>query len=432
MKNAATIPLLPVLSVNFVGMLGYSIIMPFLVFLVNRFGGNEFVYGLLGAMYPAFQFFGAPILGKWSDVFGRRKILLISQIGTLVAWLIFLTALYLPINRLVEIDSATFGVFGITLPLIFLFFARALDGLTGGNVSVANAYLSDISTDENRKANFGKMAMSSSLGFIIGPSLAGLLGSTIYGESIPVFAAIAISVVALYLIWFRLPESKPSLVEPRTSFSIKRVFSFEHKECYNMKKCEDTSFKGVFAIPHVTIMLVIYFLTFLGFSFFYAAFPMHALKELSWNSLQLGLFFSLLSGMMILVQGPLLGYLSSRFSDGSIVLFGSLVLVLNFCFMATGNEIIIYAAAILFALGNGLMWPSFLAILSKLGGDNQQGAVQGVANSSGSLASIFGLIFGGYFYSIIGASTFYLTAGILLVVFILCVKLKGIKELSSS
>ncbi|MEM9299571.1 MAG: MFS transporter, partial [Bacteroidota bacterium] len=148
-------------------MLGYSIIMPFLVFLVNRFGGNAFVYGVLGSMYPAFQFFGAPILGRWSDTFGRRKILLISQIGTLVAWFVFLLALYLPINTLVEIESKTFGAFAVTLPLVFLFIARAFDGLTGGNVSVANAYLSDISNDQNRKANFGKMAMSSSLGFII-------------------------------------------------------------------------------------------------------------------------------------------------------------------------------------------------------------------------------------------------------------------------
>ncbi len=432
MKKIKSISLLPVLSVNFVGMLGYSIIMPFLVFLVNRFGGNEFVYGLLGAIYPAFQFFGAPILGKLSDSLGRRRILLVSQVGTLIAWLIFLVALYLPVSAIAEVDSTTFGVFGITLPLIFLFIARALDGLTGGNVSVANAYLSDISNDENRKANFGKMAMSSSLGFIVGPAVAGVLGSTIYGESIPVLAAIAISLVALYLIWFRLPESKPELVEPRTSFSIKRVFSFEHKECYNMKKCEDTSFKGVFAIPHVAFMLVIYFLTFLGFSFFYASFPMHALKELNWSSLQLGFFFSLLSGMMIVVQGPLLGSLSSKFSDGSIVLFGSLVLVLNFCLMAIGNEIIIYAAATLFALGNGLMWPSFLAILSKLGGNNQQGSVQGVANSAGSLASIFGLVLGGYFYSVMGSSTFYLTAGILLLVFLFSVKLWRTKELSAS
>lgn len=422
------VSLLPVLSVNFIGMLGYSIIMPFLVFLVNRFGGNEFIYGVLGSIYPAFQFFGAPILGKWSDEVGRRRILLLSQIGTLVAWFIFLMALYLPVNSLFEVDSSTLGAFGITLPLVFLFIARALDGLTGGNVSVANAYLSDISNDKNRKANFGKMAMSSSLGFIIGPALAGVLGATEYGETIPVLAAILISLAAVYLIWFRLPESRTDLVEPRTQFSIKRIFSFEHKECYKMKKCEDTSTSGVFNIPHVFFMIVIYFLTFLGFSFFYASFPMHALKKLSWNSLELGIFFSFLSGLMIVVQGPLLSYLSKKFTDASLVLFGSIMLVVNFSLMATGSEPLIYTAAFLFALGNGLMWPSYLSILSKIGGEKQQGSVQGVANSSGSLASILGLILGGYLYGVIGSATFYLTAGILMVVFFLSFRMLRMSE----
>ncbi|TRX62788.1 MFS transporter [Fulvivirga sp. M361] len=410
-------------------MLGYSIIMPFLVFLVNRFGGNEFVYGVLGSIYPAFQFVGAPILGRWSDTFGRRKILLLSQIGTLLAWFVFLTALYLPVDELFEVESSSIGAFEVTIPLLFLFLARALDGLTGGNVSVANAYLSDISNDDNRKANFGKMAMSSSLGFIIGPSLAGLLGATEYGETIPVLAAILISTIAVYLIWFRLPESNTHLVEPQARFSLKRVFSFEHKECYKMQKCKDTSFKSILAIPHVFFMLVIYFLTFLAFSFFYGSFPMHALKHLAWNSLELGIFFSFLSGLMILVQGPLLSYLSKRISDARLVVFGSLMLVLNFSVMANGNELVLYLAAVLFALGNGLMWPSFLSILSKLGGENQQGSVQGVANSSGSLASILGLIFGGYLYGIIGSATFYMAAGILLLVFILSFRMFRMSDL---
>ena len=424
-----SIPLLPVLSVNFIGMLGYSIILPFLVFLVDRFGGNEFVYGVLGSIYPAFQFFGAPILGRWSDIFGRKKVLLISQAGTLFAWIIFLLALYLPVKSIFSVDSASVGSFIITLPLAFLFIARALDGLTGGNVSVANAYLSDISTDQNRKANFGKMAMSSSLGFIIGPAIAGVLGSTVYQEVIPVLAAAIISSVAIYLIWFKLPESKPNLVNPETErFRIRKLFSFEQKECYKMKKCDDTSFKAVFSIRHVPFMLLIYFLTFLGFSFFYAAFPMHALKALGWDSLQLGIFFSFLSGLMILVQGPLLSFLSRRFSDSSLVIAGCLLLVLNFCMMAGGNAYLIYTAAFLFASGNGLMWPSYLSILSKLGGDKQQGSVQGMANSSGSLASIIGLISGGYLYGETGSFTFLFTAGMLLMVLLLSLRMPSIES----
>ena len=169
-------PLLPILSVAFVGSLGFSIVLPFLVFLVTRLGGNALVYGAIGATYSAFQLAGAPILGKWSDRFGRRRILLLSQVGTLASWLIFLGALYLPVTPLTEVDTRFTGAFTLTLPLLVLFVARALDGLTGGNVSVANAYLADVTTENERSASFGKMAVASNLGFVLGPAIAGLLG----------------------------------------------------------------------------------------------------------------------------------------------------------------------------------------------------------------------------------------------------------------
>lgn len=123
--------LTPLLSVHFVGTLGFSIILPFLVFIVERFQGNSFVYGLLGATYPAFQFIGAPILGKWSDKYGRKRILLLSQLGTLLSWGVFLLGLYMPVEVLVEFDSEWTGTTILTLPIAVLFLARALDGLTG-------------------------------------------------------------------------------------------------------------------------------------------------------------------------------------------------------------------------------------------------------------------------------------------------------------
>src|SRR5215203_2729731 len=180
------IPLYPLLLINFIGTLGFSIVLPFLVFLVIDFGGNAIVYGILAAMYPSFQLIGAPILGRWSDAYGRKKVLLISNGGTLVGWIIFLFAFLLPATSLFSVSSAVIGTFAITLPLVVLFFARSLDGITGGNVSVANAYLADVSTDKNRSKNFGKMAISSNLGFIVGPALAGILGGTIYKEILPI------------------------------------------------------------------------------------------------------------------------------------------------------------------------------------------------------------------------------------------------------
>ena len=153
-NGTARISLLPVLSVNFVGTLGFSIVVPFLVFLVTKWGGNALVYGLMGATYSAFQLVGAPILGRWSDRFGRRKILLLSQLGTLFSWFVFLIAFFVPVRVIADIDSTMLGQFAVTLPLVLLFLARAADGITGGNVSVANAYLADITDEPDRSKNF--------------------------------------------------------------------------------------------------------------------------------------------------------------------------------------------------------------------------------------------------------------------------------------
>jgi len=431
MSKTAKPTLFPVLMVNFIGTLGYSLILPFLVFLVNDFGGNEFIYGIVGSIYPAFQFFGAPLLGRWSDTYGRKRILFLSQAGTLIAWIIFMVALFAPVTAILKVDDSAFGSFTLTIPLLILIIARALDGITGGNVSVANAYLSDISNDETRNTNFGKMAMSSSLGFILGPSIAGLLGATKYEEALPVGAAIVISLVALYVIWFRLPESKTDLVKPDINrFKIRKLFASEQKDCYEVDDCPDKGLKSVLKIQHIPFMLLIYFLTFLGFSFFYVSFPMHSLKVLEWNAFELGIFFSIMSGLMILVQGPVLSALSKKSSEESLIMIGSILLVVNFILIGSPNIILTYTSLLFFALGNGLMWPSFLSLLSKYAGDKQQGAVQGTANSVGSLASIVGLIGGGWLYGSVGNITFYTAAALLMVIFLLSFRLFTMKKLS--
>lgn len=185
------------LLVNFIGTMGFTIVIPFLVFLVVRFGGNALIYGLVAATYPAFQFLAAPILGRWSDRYGRRRVLLFSEAGTLVSWLVFGVALFLPSIQLFSVDSPTFGQFTVTLPLAVIFLARALDGLTGGNISVANAYVADVSPRADRNRNFGRMGVASNLGMIMGPALASVLGVTRYGEVLPVFAAALIALVGV-------------------------------------------------------------------------------------------------------------------------------------------------------------------------------------------------------------------------------------------
>jgi len=314
-----------------------------------------------------------------------------------------------------DIDSTTLGQFTLTLPLVLLFLARAADGITGGNVSVANAYLADITDEEDRSKNFGRMALSGNLGFVLGPALAGLLGATIYGEILPVVAALAISILAALIIVFGLKEADPCILTRTPSpRSMRKVFGQEHKECYSIRDPEKVGFRTILKIPHVPRLLAVYFLVMLGFSFFYIGFPVHAVKELQWTIADTGMFFAYLSLVMVFVQGPLLARASEMSSDGTLVFGGTLILTIGLIGLFWSSISVIYLAATLIALGNGLMWPSVMAMLSNAAGDTHQGAVQGAGGSIGAIASIVGLIAGGLLYDWLGAWVFVMAALVIL------------------
>ena len=422
--------LFPILLVNFVGTLGFSIVLPFLVFLVMKFGGDAIVYGLLAATYPAFQLIGAPLLGRWSDIYGRKKVLLLSNVGTSVGWILFLFALFLPTEKSFTIDLTFLGTIIIIVPLVLLFLARAIDGITGGNISIANAYLADLSSDETRSKNFGKMAISSNLGFILGPALAGILGGTIYGEILPVTAALVLSLVTLFVIGFLLRESRPlseEILVPEEG-TIRKVFAQECRDCYSTEGTKKPRFRDIFRLEHISFLLLLYFFIFLGFNIYYAAFPTHAANDLKWSITQLGIFYAVLSGIMVLVQGPILRKALKKFSEEKLVVIGSLILGTNFILFVSNNIVSVGGAVVLFAVGNGLMWPSFMSILSRRAGSKLQGAVQGVAGSFGGLASIIGLILGGFLYNSIGGATFLISAGIIYAIFVMSFRLMKMKE----
>ncbi|RXA21451.1 MFS transporter [Methanosarcina sp. MSH10X1] len=421
--------LLPILAVNFIGTLGFSIVLPFLVFLVNRLGGNAFIYGLASAIYPAFQLIGAPILGRWSDTYGRKKLLFLSQLGTLLSWIIFLGVLFLPVISLFKVDSRVLGAFTITLPLAVLFFARALDGLTGGNVSVANAYLADITSEGNRSRNFGKMSISENLGFIVGPALAGILSVTEYGDIAPVLGAIAISVIGTLLIVFYLPESKECAFERFEGIdNVRKVFGYEIRECKTPHETRKPHFREVLRLPDIPYMLGLYFLIDLGYSIFYTAFPLHAVLTLNWSIADMGVYFTVLSGLLIIVQSTVLPRASRKYSDAVLMIFGSLMLGTNFLLLIPGNFFLTYLAAGFFALGDGLMWPSFLSLLSKVAGRKCQGTIQGFASSFGGLAAITGLILGGLLYETLAGFSFLIAGLVIYTVFLLDFRLRHFEE----
>ena len=417
MPSGRTISLLPILLINFVGTLGFSLVLPFLVFLVTDWGGNALVYGLTGATYSMFQLIGAPILGRWSDRYGRRKILLLSQIGTLVSWLVFLGAFALPRTEFLRVDSVISGQFVLTLPLVVLILARALDGLTGGNVSVANAYLADVTTEEARPTAFGQMAVSSNLGFVLGPAIAGVLGATALGPLVPVGAAAAISLVATLGILYGLPESNPCvLVSNPERLNVRKLFGQEQRDCVEMRGAPKLGIAQLVSQRGLPSLLTIHFLVMLSFSFFYVTFPIFAVRVLAWSLAGTGTFFAVMGLLMVVVQGPVYGWVARHVREPLLIVGGSVILATSFWLFDSRATVAIYGAVSLMAVGNGVMWPSVQALLSKVAGETYQGAVQGLAGSLGAVASVGGLVLGGVLYGTLGPRVFWVSAAVILAV----------------
>src|SRR6185369_13661963 len=174
-------PLLIIFLTILVNLIGFGI--PLLPFYAQTFGASPLTIGLLFASFSVAQMFASPVLGAWSDKYGRRPVLIFSLVGTVVS----------------------FVMLALAHSLAMLFAARLVDGLSGGNITTARAYIGDIATEENRAKSFGMLGAAFGLGFIIGPGLGGLFARISY--TAPIWAAAAFTVVATLLAWFWLPET---------------------------------------------------------------------------------------------------------------------------------------------------------------------------------------------------------------------------------
>lgn len=224
-----------------------------------------------------------------------------------------------------------------------------------------------------------------------------------------------ISLVATLIIFFGLKEFDPCvLTQQPDSGSVRKTFGQEHKECFSVLSPDKPTIGKILGMTNVPSLLVIYFLVMLGFSFFYIGFPIHAVRKLDWSVTDAGVFFAYLSLLMVIVQGPILSKLSSLVSDAILTIGGTLVLAAGFAGLYFDSVVEIYAAASLVALGNGLMWPSVMAMLSKVAGGQHQGAVQGAGGSVGAVASIAGLVAAGLLYNWLNSWIFVLAALVVL------------------
>lgn len=364
--------------------------MPVLPFIVEHFNGEEWVYGLLLTLYSSFQFFGAPYLGAMSDRIGRKPVLLISQAGTLLAWVVFLIALYIP----------DYSVFGFSLALLIIALSRILDGLTGGNTSVANAYVSDITTQEQKSYIFGYLGGIAGIGMIVGPGIGGLAASSSIGYAGTILVAMLISIVTLIAIFMWLGESHP--IEKRNPANRQSLLS----SIFIVRRMRDANPK-----PIVKIIFLMKLLFSIMMAFYISSIALFMIDLFSFNEKELGIFMLVVGIFLSFNQAFVSKFVISKVGAFKTLLIGLSLCIVGLFTITISNNMIIYVLCYyVLNLGLSLCFPTFNAIISMHADPAKQGEYMGISESLNSLAMAAIPILGASIYGWIGFHMYYFVA----------------------
>jgi DHA1 family tetracycline resistance protein-like MFS transporter len=285
--------ILPIFVIVLIDLLGVTIIIPLMPLYATSFAAGPLVIGALGATYPMMQFIGAPILGRLSDRFGRKPILLISQLGTLAGFLIL----------------------GFATNLWMLFLSRLIDGLSGANIATAQAAITDSTTEKNRTQGLGLIGAAFGLGFVVGPVIAFLsLAASGNNYHVPAFVAASFSLLSILLTWFWFGETLPK--EKRGQAGNKPGFSFKDL------------FKAL-AHPTVGLLLVLIFAQQVVFGGFEQLFSLFTLSRLGLAARGNSIIFVYIGIIVVAVQGYFIGKWSRRFGDRRLIFAGLALLALG-------------------------------------------------------------------------------------------------------
>jgi DHA1 family tetracycline resistance protein-like MFS transporter len=349
-------PLLVIFVTVFIDLVGFGIVIPVLPFYVEgtKFNASARMVGLLFASYSVMQLIFTPILGRLSDRHGRRPVLFISLLGTALGFLIMGLAW--------------------TLPLLFL--GRVIDGITGGNISTAQAYIADITTPENRAKGMGLIGAAFGLGFIFGPAIGGILSK--WGIGVPLFFAAGLAFCNAVLLYFVLPETVDQEHPARVSAAEGRWSQLAHA----LKQ------------QRLAFVLTIYFLFVVAFSIMTTSFALFTMYRFGFDAEHNGYVFALVGVVGAIIQGGLIGRLAKRFGEVPLTITGALLFAVSLFMIpligpGTGLLTFILIGAG-FAVGNSLATPSLTSLASKSVGPAEQGGVLGVTQSAASLARVVG------------------------------------------
>jgi MFS transporter, DHA1 family, tetracycline resistance protein len=351
-------PLIVIFTTVFIDLVGFGIVIPVLPFYAEgtAFNATPRTVGLLFASYSIMQLIFSPILGGLSDKYGRRPVLLLSIIGTGIGFLIL----------------------GLATTVLMLFIGRILDGITGGNISTAQAYIADVTTEENRAKGMGLIGAAFGLGFIFGPAIGGILSH--WGIHVPFFFAAALCFANAVLLFFTLPETVTADHPAKHSAAGGR----------NLRSVID-SLKQ----PKLAFILVIYFLFIVAFSIMTTSFSLYTMFRFGYDAQHTGYLFAYVGFIAVIIQGGLIGRLVKRFGEIPLVIFGALCFAISlfavpFVGPAAGGLGALLIGGGVFSMGNSLATPALTSLASKSVGPAQQGVVLGVTQSTASLARAVG------------------------------------------
>ncbi len=373
---------------------GATAILPMLpIYAEGQFQATALQATLVIAAYYAAQFMAAPWLGKLSDRFGRRPILIISQMGTIVSYLLFIFA-----APLGDTIGLTLGMSG---GLVMLYLARLLDGVTGGNVSVAEAYASDISNETSRAHALGLIGGAVGLGHILGPALAvALSGISLIA---PMVGALVVSGVTLLLTILLLdetltPEMRSAKQAAVSDISVVRLLT-------------DRPVSLVLSTAFVTGLYIA--TLFSSFSLFAerVLFPDEPAEVIAQN---VNLMIMLVGLAAAISQIFLIAPLVRRLGEQRLVVMGSLLLLGSALGISSGSLMLVLVAMLAYAIGFAMSWPSLQAILTRFGSKETAGKRLGLFQSAFSLAFIFAPLAAGFLFEAIGAQAVFYNGALLM------------------
>lgn len=343
-----------------INMLGVGLAWPILPKLIQSFEGGDisaaaWYNGLIVAAYALAQFLFSPLMGNLSDAFGRRPVLLISQAGLAIDYVLL----------------------ALAPDYWWLFAARLISGMLGATIATANAYLADISTPQNRAKNFGYMGVAFGIGFIAGPAMGGLLGEI--DIRLPFYAAAALTAVNFIYGYFALPESLP----PGKRRSLGRLWNSN----------PISALSNVTRFPFLFPLLIALFLTALSGRGLEAIWILYTDFRFGWTLRDSALSLAFVGVMFIVVQGMLVGPTVSLIGERRVVVYGYAIAILAlFLFGLADKGWLLFPLTALYVLGAALAEPALKAICSQSVPDDKQGLLQGVFASIGSIAIIIGPI----------------------------------------